>query len=138
MYGLNKIAQLAYNKLCPHLKHYGYSSDNVCPDILCIHEIDKTKFCPCVDDFGVHYLNTVDKKHLTNTLQNKYKITIKKTVKSTSVDRNFANGWIDVSIPKFVQNILQTFNFKPTRKTKKFLQTWSIPTYIYVYIHEIK
>ena len=54
MYGLKQSARLAHNKLVKHLQPYGYSPDSFAPNIWS-HETRKTKFCLCVDNFGVKY-----------------------------------------------------------------------------------
>ena len=52
MYGLKQAARLAYDELVIHLKQYGYHPAKYTPNIW-VHDTRKTKFCVCVDDFGV-------------------------------------------------------------------------------------
>lgn len=40
------------------------------------HKTRKTRFCLCIDDFGIQYHNRADADHLINALQAFYKITI--------------------------------------------------------------
>ena len=54
MYGLKQAAILAYKQLCTRLEQAGYK-----PIIgsagMFKHETRKTKFCLCVDEFGMKY-----------------------------------------------------------------------------------
>ena len=54
MYGLNQAAILAYTKLVKKLKPFGCFP---CPYTTClwVHKTKKTKFCLCVNDFGIQY-----------------------------------------------------------------------------------
>ena len=68
MYRLKQAALLAYNELVTNLAQHGYS--------LCLsttgllkHNTYKTRFCLCVNDFGVKGFNTDDKNHFLNSLQ---------------------------------------------------------------------
>ena len=75
MYGLKQAARLAYDNLVTNLKKDGYFPDKYCPNIWS-HESRPTKFCLCVDDFGVKYLTKDDAQHLITTLKQSYDITI--------------------------------------------------------------
>ena len=52
MYGLKQVAILAYNQLKANLKHHGYFP---IPQTVGMwkHNTRKTKFCLCVDNFGI-------------------------------------------------------------------------------------
>ena len=50
--GLKQAARLARNQLINHLKPFGYSPSIHVPNIW-KHNTQPTKFCLCVDDFGV-------------------------------------------------------------------------------------
>ena len=52
MYRLKQAAHLAYNSLKKHLQQHGYFPDKFAPNIWS-HMTRKTKFCLCVDDFGI-------------------------------------------------------------------------------------
>ena len=54
IYGLKQAARLAYEKLVTNLAKFDYQPDNVTPNIW-THKSHKTKFCLCVDDFGIKY-----------------------------------------------------------------------------------
>lgn len=59
MYGLKQAAILAYDQLCSHLKQYGY---NHVPGTTGVfnHVSRRTKFCLCVDGFGIKYYSKDD------------------------------------------------------------------------------
>ena len=73
MYGLKQAARLAYDALVTHLHKYGYTPDKYAPNIW-KHETRPTKFCLCVDDFGIQTFSNDDTDHLLNALKDMYKI----------------------------------------------------------------
>ena len=74
MYGLKQAAILAWNNLVNNLAQHGYRPipiQLVCGNMfLC-----PTKFCLCVDDFGIKSFSQSDTDHLLNALQQHYSIT---------------------------------------------------------------
>ena len=74
MYGLKQAAVLAYKELTKNLSQYGYQ-----PIIgrvgLWQHESRPTKFCLCVDDFGIKYYSKDDADHVLDSLRAHYKCT---------------------------------------------------------------
>ena len=56
IYGLKQAAKLANEKLIKDLAHFGYFPDPLAPN-LWSHKTRPTKFCLCVDDFGVKYFD---------------------------------------------------------------------------------
>ena len=74
MYGLKQAAILAYDHLINNLSQHGYSP---VPHTLGIwhHKTLRTKFCLCVDDFGVKYYSKADADHLINSLEQHYTCT---------------------------------------------------------------
>ena len=77
IYGLKQAARLARDQLIQHMKPYGYAPDKHAPNIW-THTTRPTKFCLCVDDFGVKYFSEADAEHLIQVLQSAYDITIDK------------------------------------------------------------
>ena len=75
MYGLKQAAKLAYNQLVQNLSPHGYYP---VPNTVGIwkHKRRKTKFCLCMDDFGIQYHTQDDAQHLIDTLKKYYTITI--------------------------------------------------------------
>ena len=56
-YGLKQAARLARDQLIQHLGHFGYKP---CKHVSNVwgHTMRPTKFCLCVDDFGVKYFHS--------------------------------------------------------------------------------
>ena len=117
MYGLKQAALLAYNHLKENLAQDGYS-----PIIgtvgLWKHETRSTNFCVCVDDFGIKYFTTDDAHHLLNSLGKHYKYTTDRKGKNycgLTMDRNFTDGYMDISIPEYVPNSLKPLCHTPEK-----------------------
>ena len=131
MYGLKQAARLAYEDLKKHLKKFGYEPDPIAQNIW-KHSTRKTKFCLCVDDFGVQYFNADDAKHLINALKNKYDITVDFTGKNfcgLHLDWNYTNGWVDISMPNYVTKTLTKLNYDCTKRNQNSPHKWTIPMY---------
>jgi hypothetical protein len=75
MYGLKQAAILAYKHLVNQLAPYGY---HPCPHTtgLWQHNTRPTKFCLCVEDFGVKYFSTANADHPLTSLRKHYKISV--------------------------------------------------------------
>ena len=67
VYGLKQAARLAYDDFKKHLKEFGYSPDPLAQNIW-THTTRQTKFCLCVDNFGVQFFNKKDAEHLIHVL----------------------------------------------------------------------
>ena len=68
------------------------------------------KICLCVDNFGVKCFNQTDKTHLIDALKSKYEITVDETGKNfcgLTLDWNYVQGYVDVSMPDFVRDTLK-------------------------------
>ena len=75
MYGLKQAALLGRENIINVLKPFGYYPDPIAPNIW-RHQTLPTKFCLCVDDFGVKYHSTKDLQHLITALQLAFKVTV--------------------------------------------------------------
>ena len=84
MYWLKQAAKLAREQLIKTLKPFGYYPTTESQNIWA-HTTRKTKFCLCVDDFGIKYYNESDADHLMTALRTAYEITIDKTGKKIVV-----------------------------------------------------
>ena len=131
MYGLKQAAKLAYDDLKQHLAKYGYSPNPLAPNIWS-HETRKTKFCLCVDDFGVQYFSEQDAQHLMKALKNKYDITVDK--KGTNfcglnLNWNYTHGYVDISMKDYVEKTLHKLNYKCTNKNQMAPHKWTVPAY---------
>ena len=116
MYGLKQVAILAYDHLRTSLEPYGYKP--VVGTVgLWEHSTRPTKFCVCVDDFGIKYWSEDDKRHLLDSLRKNFRITTDlegKDYCGLSLHWDYKNGYVDISMPQYVQNALQRLQFKPS------------------------
>ena len=131
MYGLKQAACLAYDSLKLHLKKYGYSPDKYARDIWS-HKTRPTKFCLCVDDFGVQYFLKEDIEHLIQALQDKYVITTDFTGKKfcgLNIHLDYSKGRVDISMGNHAYKTLKKLlHNKPTR-AQHAPRTLSTPCY---------
>lgn len=100
MYGLKQAAVLAYSNLVSVMQQYGYSPCPLSPGIW-KHHTRKTKFCLCVDDFGIKYFNEYDANHLITSLRNHYNLTI-----DLHIDWDYKNRHVDISMPNYIDKVL--------------------------------
>ena len=68
MYGLKQAAWLAFEQLREHLEPHGYFPDPNNPGLR-YHNTRRTRFCLCVDDFGIKCFSKDDAEHLINVLK---------------------------------------------------------------------
>ena len=131
MYVLKQAARLAYDSLKQHLKKYGYKPDKYAQNIW-HHDTRKTKFCLCIDDFGVQYFNKKDAEHLINTLQHKYVVTTDfngKNFCGLDIEWDYVNGWVDISMNNHVKNTLKKLQHTPLHQAQHAPHEWTTPTY---------
>ena len=131
MYGLKQAARLAYNSLKKHLHKHGYFPDKFAPNIWS-HKTRKTKFCLCVDDFGVQNFSKDDATHLIQALQEKYIVTTDfsgKNFYGLDITWNYTNGYVDITMDKFVLKTLKKLQHQPSTKKQYAPHKWSKPTY---------
>ena len=100
MYGLKQAARLAYEGLKLNLGEAGYCPDKITPNIW-THETRKTKFCLCVDDFGVKYFSQANANHLKVALTKNYEITTDDEGKhfcGLNLNWNSEQSFVDISM----------------------------------------
>ena len=116
MYGLKQAALLAYQNLKQLLEPSGYAP--VVGTVgLWKHATRPLWFCLCVDDFGVKYFNKEDVQHLISSLSPHYKYTTDwegNNYCGLTMDWNYTEGHVDISMPDYVNKALQRLNHKPT------------------------
>ena len=131
MYGLKQAAILAYEQLVTNLKQHGYRP---LPHTTGMweHVTRPTKFCLCVDDFGIKYFCKDDADHLLNALRQHYEITTDwkgKNYCGLTFHWNYIEQYVDVSMPGYIEKIKHKYFgnhvFTPTNTPFKF----STPTY---------
>ena len=123
---------IAYQKLVKDLAPHGY---HPCKYSLGLwyHDTLPTKFCLCVDDFGVKYFAKQDAEHLISALQTSSFIVTTdwkgKNYCGLTLDWNYDAGYVDISMPGYVQAALHKFQHKaPTRKCHA-PHRWAVPVY---------
>jgi len=131
MYGLKEASILAYEQLVAHLAPYGYSPMPFTPG-LWRHSTRRTTFTLAVDDFGVKHFSKADAEHLFNALRDKYTITTDwtgSTYLGLTLAWNYAQRWVDVSMPDYVPNALARLGHKKPKIPQHAPHQWSTPVY---------
>ena len=131
MYGLKQAALLAYNHLVKQLKPHGY---HPCPETtgLWKHKTRRTKFCLCVDDFGVKYFSQDDADHFLDSLKAHYKISVDYEGKhycGFTIDWNYEKGYVDISMPKYIPDLLRKLQHPKPTKPQYAPHLWVVPAY---------
>lgn len=124
MYGLKQAAVLAYNQLVAQLQPFGY-----CPSKhtggMWGHESRPTRFCLCVDDFGIKSFSLDDTNHLLNALLSTYKISVDLTGSNycgLKLNWDYYKGFVNISMPGYISKLLH----KPQHKIKNIRNTHHI------------
>ena len=126
MYGLRQAAILAYKQLVDNLKPYGYYP---IPHTVGMwaHKTRRTKFCLCVDDFGIKYYSKEDAYHLLDALRDNYKISIDwqgQHYCGLTFDWHYKDKYVDVTMPGYIAKTLARYQHKrpinPVRSPHKF------------------
>jgi len=117
MYGLKQAAILAYDHLRNSIAPYGYHPVKGTVGIW-KHDTRPTKFCVCVDDFGIKYWSKEDADHLENALGKTFKYTVDREGKNycgLTLDWNYKLGYVDISMPGYVPKALKRLQHKPQK-----------------------
>ena len=119
MYGLPQAGKIANDQLKRHLEQYGYKHSTK-TNGLWTHETRDTVFTLVVDDFGIKYTSRKDADHLSNALQDLYKITLDWTGHhfiGIDLAWNYKNRTCDLSMPGYVEKALERFKHKHSKIT---------------------
>jgi hypothetical protein len=131
MYGLKQAALLAFDHLVNCLKPFGY--EPVAHSVgLWKHKTRRTRFCLCVDDFGVKYFNQDDADHLLATLRKFYKVSVDwegRNYCGLTIDWNYNAGHVDISMPGYIPKALHKFQHTPPQKKTFAPHNWTTPAY---------
>jgi hypothetical protein len=118
MYGLPEAGVLANKLLKERLLKFGYSEVDHTPGLF-KHETRPVWFTLTVDDFGVKYVGRQHAEHLMWALKHHYKMEEDwegKLYCGIKLDWNYAQGYVDISMPNYVQKKLTEYNHPaPTR-----------------------
>ena len=115
MYGLKQAAVLAYENLIKNLKPFGYEPIPH-TDSYWRHKTYPTKFCLCVDDFGIKYFTKTELNHLIKSLQYNYKISTDfsgRNYYGLTIEWDYIREFVDVSMPDYIPKALTKFQYKP-------------------------
>ena len=131
MYGLKQAAKLARDQLVQHLAKHGYAPCEGTPNIWA-HKERRTKFCLCVDDFGVKYYSKADALHLIDALKEAYSITIDWSGTKfcgLRLEWNYERKFVDVSMPSYISNLVKKMQHSPPRKPQHAPHKWIAKRY---------
>ena len=131
MYGLKQAAVIAYRNLIDNLEPQGYYPVPHTTG-LWKHKTRKTKFCLCVDDFGIKYFSKEDAEHLLNALNKSYKVSVDWTGKNycgLTFNWNYDEGYVDISIPGYIEKALKRLQHKKSKRPQYSPHTWTQPSY---------
>ena len=131
MYGLKQAAILAYDQLVKNLEQDGYSP---CPVSVGIwkHKTRATKFCLCVDDFGIKYNSLDDANHLLDALRKHYQISVDWTGKNycgLTIDWHYDKGYVDISMPGYIPALLHRLRHPLPKRPVHHPHDYTIPAY---------
>jgi hypothetical protein len=132
MCGLKQAAILAYKHLVNQLAPHGYQHPCPCTTGLWQHDTRPTKFCLCVDDFGVKYFSTTDADHLLTSLRKHYKISVDLAGTDycgLSIKWNYAKKYVDISMPGYVASTLERLQHPPPSRPQHAPHLWTQPAY---------
>ena len=69
-------------------------------------ETRRTKFCFCVDDFGIKSFSGADTNHLLESLKQHYTVTFDHQGTNfcgLNIDWNYKEGYVDISMPHYIR-----------------------------------
>ena len=109
MYCLKQAARLARDQPIKTLAPFGYHPCKHAPN-LWTHTSRPTKFCLCVDDFGIKHYTEDDLTHLLSALQSAYETAVDCSGSKfcgLNLNWNYNDGHVDISMPKYVISALE-------------------------------
>ena len=118
IYGLPQSGLLAQKLLGERVGRRGYYQGEYTPG-LWIHKICLIELSLCVEDFGVEYVNEEDKKHLLDSLNQPYKVTVDNKgmqYLGITLEWYIKNRRVHISMPGYVPKSLKQFGHEPPTK----------------------
>ena len=82
------------------------------------HETRPSKFCICVDDFGIKYYSKADAEHLLKSLRKHYKYITdwdRRNYCGLTFHWTYKEGYVDVAMPDYVWVCLKCLDYKPNK-----------------------
>ena len=112
---LKQAALLAYEYLKNLLASYEYY---LIPGTIALWEYKTrlTKFCLCIDDFGIKYWSKEDMDYLCNTIRVNFKYTDdpeEKNYYGLMLDQHYNLGFINIFMPKYILETLKKLSYTP-------------------------
>jgi Reverse transcriptase (RNA-dependent DNA polymerase) len=121
MYGLPQASILANQLFKDWLAPHGYTKCDHTPS-LWHHKTRPIKFVLVVDDFSIKYSSIKDTQHLLAVLKQHYEAIMVDwdgtLYCSITLDWNYDQHTVDLSMPDYVQMVLDDFNHVPTNRAK--------------------
>ena len=118
MYALKHAATIVYNKIISHMAPHVYYPVPF-TTVIWEHKTRKTKFCLCVDDFGVKYFSKHDANHLLDSLKNYYAIAKdweRHNYLRLAIDWKYSKEYVNISMPNYVKKALDSLQHHKPKK----------------------
>ena len=131
MYSLKQAAILAHVQLTQFLTNAGYYPVKQYMGIWA-HKTRPTKFCLCVDNFGVKYYSKDDANHLLNCLQQHYKISTDwngRNYCGLTLDWNYDKQYVDISMEGYVKKQLDWYGHPKLNTAQYSPHKWVLRSY---------
>ena len=131
MYGLKEAGIIVFRQLVKNLAPSGYEPMPFTPG-LWRHRTKRTTFALCIEDFGVKYFSKLDADHLINAVKAHYNLTIDWSGNlycGLSLDWHYDEGYVDVSMPGYVDRALKKFNHPTPLRPQHAPHQWDEPAY---------
>ncbi len=129
--GLKQAGRITNDRLTTHLAQYGYSPVPRTPS-LWSHSTRPIQFALVVDDFGVKHFSKADAQHLIDAVKSHYDLTIDWSGSpccGLTLDWHYDEGYVDVSMPGYVERALQKFNHPAPLRAQHAPHQWNAPAY---------
>jgi hypothetical protein len=132
MYGLPQAGRIANDRLTNFLEPHGYVPMAITPG-LWKHKTRPIQFALVVDDFGVKYTNREDAEHLMAALEEQYTVT--KDWDGTrycglTLEWDYSTArTCDVSMPGYIERVLQRFKHSPPARRQDSPHAWQKPAF---------
>jgi Reverse transcriptase (RNA-dependent DNA polymerase) len=131
MYGLPQAGKVASDHLLPRLHEAGYKPTGRIPGLY-KHDTNTIYFTLIVDDFLILHAQKGALEHLKTTLQKHYTITADDAAMKfcgMTLDWNYADGHVTVSMPGYVESALQRFMHPIPEEPEHSPHAWMVPDY---------
>ena len=96
------------------------------------HKNRKTKFCLCLDEFGVKHFSKDDADQLLEYLKNKYAISADWGVFNylgLTIYWNYNKEYVDIFMPEYVEKLLNKLQHPKPKRTQYASHLWTLPAY---------